>query len=73
MQFKKMRGWLNGNPTKRKTKKGIARFVNNWLSNEQDKPKQFQPSQKQNFNNSNLDDKLDMVAMWQQGAKSGNN
>ena len=33
-----MRGWLNGNPTKRKTKKGIARFVNNWLSNEQDKP-----------------------------------
>ena len=73
MQFKKMRGWLNGNPTKRKTKKGIARFVNNWLSNEQDKPKQFQPSQKQNFNNSNFDDKLDMVAMWQQGANSGNN
>ena len=29
-------------------------------------------SQKQNFNNSNFDDKLDMVAMWQ-GANSGNN
>lgn len=38
-QFRKMRGWLNGNPAKRKTRKGIARFVNNWLSNEQDKPK----------------------------------
>lgn len=37
-QFRKMRGWLNGNPAKRKTRKGITRFVNNWLSNEQDKP-----------------------------------
>lgn len=36
-QFRKMRGWLNGNPVKRKTRKGIARFVNNWLSKEQDK------------------------------------
>lgn len=56
-QFRKMRGWLNGNPTKRKTRKGIARFVNNWLSNEQDKPKQYQTSQKQNKNvKSNMPD-----------------
>ena len=35
--FADMRGWCNGNPTKRKTRKGINRFVNSWLSREQDK------------------------------------
>lgn len=38
-QLRAMRGWCVGNPTKRKTKKGIMRFVTNWLSGEQDKPK----------------------------------
>lgn len=37
-EIKKMKGWLNANPSKRKTKKGIKRFINNWLSREQDKP-----------------------------------
>ena len=32
-----MVGWLDSNPTKRKTKRGINRFINNWLSNAQDK------------------------------------
>lgn len=36
-QLRKMRGWLLNNPAKRKTRKGIMRFVNNWLSGEQDK------------------------------------
>lgn len=36
-ELRKMKGWLNGNPTRRKTKKGILRFINNWLSREQDK------------------------------------
>lgn len=35
--FADMRGWCNGNPKKRKTGKGIIRFVNSWLSREQDK------------------------------------
>lgn len=38
-ELRKMKGWLNANPTKRKTKRGIKRFVNSWLSREQDKPK----------------------------------
>ena len=38
-ELRKMKGWLNANPTKRKTKRGIKRFINNWLSREQDKPK----------------------------------
>lgn len=36
-ELKKMKGWLDANPTKRKTKAGILRFINSWLSKEQDK------------------------------------
>lgn len=32
-----MRGWLLTNPAKRKTKRGINRFINSWLAREQDK------------------------------------
>ena len=32
-----MRIWSLSNPTKKKTKRGITRFVNSWLSREQDK------------------------------------
>lgn len=31
-----MKGWLDANPTKRKTRRGVKRFVNNWLSRTQD-------------------------------------
>ena len=31
-----MKAWLESNPTKRKTKGGMLRFVNNWLAREQD-------------------------------------
>lgn len=36
-ELRKMKGWLDANPTKRKTSRGIRRFVNSWLSREQDK------------------------------------
>lgn len=32
-----MESWLDANPTRRKTAKGIKRFVNSWLSRAQDK------------------------------------
>lgn len=35
-QFNEMRGWCLSNPAKRKTPRGIKRFVNGWLSREQD-------------------------------------
>ena len=35
-QFNEMRGWCLSNPEKRKTKRGITRFVNSWLSREQE-------------------------------------
>jgi predicted phage replisome organizer len=37
-QFREMRRWCIDYPTKRKTKRGIRKFVNSWLSREQDKP-----------------------------------
>ena len=36
-QFNEMRAWCLSNPKKRKTHRGIKRFVNSWLSGEQDK------------------------------------
>lgn len=35
-EINKMAAWCMSNPTKRKTQKGIMRFVNNWLSKAQD-------------------------------------
>lgn len=32
-----MESWLDANPTRRKTSRGIKRFVNSWLSRAQDK------------------------------------
>lgn len=37
-QMNAMRGWVISNPTRRKTKTGVKRFINNWLSSEQNKP-----------------------------------
>lgn len=36
-QLRNMAGWLNANQRKRKTKRGIKRFINSWLSSEQDR------------------------------------
>lgn len=36
-ELRKMKGWLDSNPTKRKTSRGIKRFITNWLAREQDK------------------------------------
>ena len=38
-----MRGWSMSNPSKRKTKNGVKRFVNSWLSREQDKGSKHVP------------------------------
>lgn len=36
-QFNEMRGWCLSNPAKRKTRRGVKRFVNGWLSRAQDR------------------------------------
>jgi hypothetical protein len=36
-QLRSMKGWIDSNPQKRKTKSGILKFINGWLSREQDR------------------------------------
>ena len=50
-EFRNMRGWCDGNPSKRKTKAGVKRFVSGWLSRSQDSPKQNVPPSKKERSN----------------------
>jgi len=43
-QLRKMVGWSEANPKKRKTKTGIKRFINSWLAKEQDRGGSYLPS-----------------------------
>lgn len=36
-ELRKMAAWLDSNPSKRKTRRGVERFINNWLSRQQDR------------------------------------
>ena len=36
-ELRKMRGWCDDNPANRKTARGIKRFINGWLTREQDR------------------------------------
>ena len=36
-ELRKMAGWLDANPTRRKTRAGVARFITGWLAREQDR------------------------------------
>tara|TARA_R100000544_G_C2221823_1_gene58048 strand:+ start:93 stop:731 length:639 start_codon:yes stop_codon:yes gene_type:complete len=50
-ELRNMVGWIEGNPTKRKTKSGIKKFINSWLSKEQDQGGRRQmPGQKLGLN-----------------------
>lgn len=46
-ELKKINAWLDANPTKRKTERGMKKFINNWLSRAQDNPRQSAPQAKQ--------------------------
>lgn len=52
-ELRKMKGWLNANPKKRKTKSGILRFINSWLTREQDKG--YTQPKKETFNITKFD------------------
>lgn len=38
-QLRAMRGWLLASPDRRKTKRGVTRFINGWLAREQNRAK----------------------------------
>ncbi|MFI3254410.1 MAG: hypothetical protein R3Y63_08775 [Eubacteriales bacterium] len=54
-ELRKMIGWLDSNPTKRKTKNGMKKFITGWLGKNQDNPsytttsKTAQPAQEKGF------------------------
>lgn len=48
-ELKNMKGWLISNPSRRKTKSGIMRFINSWLSQEQNKYKKNPTSTVSNY------------------------
>ena len=62
-ELRNMKGWCEANPTKRKTKSGILRFVNAWLAKEQDRGgKQTAKPAKGHFIGERKDD-LDAAAL----------
>ena len=51
-ELRGMRGWLEANPAKRKTKSGINRFINGWLAREQNRGPQsdWKPTRRESSN-----------------------
>lgn len=47
-ELRKMAAWCEANPSKRKTRKGIERFIAAWLSKMQDKGGTLEPMKKRN-------------------------
>lgn len=43
-ELKKMAAWLDSNPTRRKTRRGITKFINGWLSRQQDSGRNYKAS-----------------------------
>lgn len=43
-ELKKMAAWLGSNPARRKTRKGITKFINGWLSRQQDSGRNYKAS-----------------------------
>ena len=41
-QLRSMAAWCINNPDRRKTKRGVTRFINSWLSREQDRGQRYQ-------------------------------
>ena len=46
-ELKRMAAWLESNPTRRKTQRGITKFINIWLAKEQDDGGRFKGSRQQ--------------------------
>ena len=55
-ELRKMVGWLDANPKKKKTKRGIGQFINGWLSREQDKGGRVVPSKSLNGQSFNTEE-----------------
>ena len=67
-ELRKMKGWCKDNPTRRKTRNGIRRFINSWLAKVQDRggSSPYLPHQQtgQSKTADSLHQSYDMMAGW---------
>ena len=61
-----MEAWADANPTRRKTRNGVVRFITNWLKREQDKGGSYQRG------NSRQNASYDLDSYLQQRINGGN-
>lgn len=67
-----MESWLDANPTRRKTKNGIKRFINSWLGRAQDRGGSPQVKAKtDSIRNRNIEDSLTDVS-WVKNVEAKN-
>lgn len=60
-ELKKMKGWCDSNSARRKTRRGIRRFINGWLAKEQDRNHAYQ----ENIHNRNGGSGIDEAARYE--------
>lgn len=56
-ELRKMAGWLDANPTRRKTRAGVARFITGWLAREQDKKRAVAGGARRRASPSDIDER----------------
>ena len=75
-ELRKMVAWCDSNPAKRKTRRGIERFINNWLSRTQDsggtKRKENTIEEERTSNTYNTDDEWESVKRTVAEARKSN-
>lgn len=74
-QLRNMKGWLLSNSAKRKTRRGITRFITNWLSKEQDRGGNYRGTQNMYQGNAGLVHQERVRELMQEGntAAASNN
>lgn len=75
-ELRKMIAWCDSNPTKRKTRRGIERFINNWLSRTQDsggtREKEKVIEEERTSNTYNTDDEWENIKRAVAETRKGN-
>ena len=62
--FRRMRAWSLSNPTKKKTRNGVKRFVNTWLSKEQDNSGKVSTKGSGSAYIDAINNRMDVVDRW---------
>jgi hypothetical protein len=63
-QLRLMRGWLLGNPSNRKTKSGVNKFIHKWLAKEQNSARPERGERSRPSDASFIGQPIDMAVCW---------